>query len=81
MPANNFQFDFRDLKCPMLLVRAKQCLKNGQQGDCYRFVVNDRNFAPDLSKLAKKHGFELRIENEQKDHWDVIVRLHQTLVF
>ncbi len=81
IPSNSLRFDFRELKCPLLLVRAKQCLKQGQVGDCFVFRVTDRSFVTDMSKLADKHGFELKVQSESHGEWCVSVLLNQRILF
>jgi TusA-related sulfurtransferase len=75
MASNNLKLDLRDLRCPMLLIRAKQYLLQGQPGDGFDFWVSDRSFVNDIVKLERKYRFETQVESSTDGHYRVRVTL------
>ncbi|WP_144393425.1 sulfurtransferase TusA family protein [Pleionea sediminis] len=74
-------FDYRQLRCPLSLVRAKLALKQGKKGQYFTFWVLDNSFYTDLKKLAQKYCFEVTSHKEKSEGWLVEIKLLQDSPF
>ncbi|PWK53417.1 hypothetical protein [Pleionea mediterranea] len=64
-------YDYREIKCPMSLVRAKQLLRKAQPGDCFHFHTFDISLYKDLRKLQVK--LNICVQLEKTDNAELIV--------
>ena len=56
------RIDFSNLRCPLVLVKAKLELKQSRPGEELIFRVTDASFFDDLAKLKHKYHCELTRE-------------------
>tara|TARA_B100002049_G_scaffold202506_1_gene161417 strand:- start:456 stop:731 length:276 start_codon:yes stop_codon:yes gene_type:complete len=64
-------YDYREIKCPLSLVKAKQVLRKGRAGDRFYFHTCDASLFDDLCKLQVK--LNISVQLEQTDRAELIV--------